>query len=45
MNIDRYSRRFYRRPTWRSLAALALIGVAAAAVAIGTIAAIVEVTR
>lgn len=45
MNIDRYSHRFYRRPSWHSIALLVLLGASVAAVAIGTLAAIVEVTR
>ena len=45
MAPDRYSRRFYRRPPFRQIALLTLLGAAAGAVVIGTLIAIFEVLR
>ena len=44
MTPDRYSRRFYRRPDWLSIALLTLLGAGAAVVVIATLGALVEVT-
>lgn len=45
MSIDRYSRRFYHRPSLSTIALLTLLGAGVAIVVLGTIAAIVEVVQ